>query len=53
MRKAKKKEETKKAGRRNKYASHVEPKIMLIEAWARDGLSMEQIAHNCLSLIHI
>lgn len=47
MRKATKKAETKNTGRRNKYASHVEPKLMLIEAWARDGLSMEQIAHNC------
>ncbi|MCE5169421.1 transposase [Paenibacillus profundus] len=31
-------------GRRNKYQTHVEPKLLLIEAWARDGLTIEQIA---------
>lgn len=34
-------------GGRSKYESHVEPKLLQIEAWARDGLSLEQIAHNC------
>ena len=31
---------------KSKYESHVEPKLELIEAWARDGLTLEQIAHN-------
>lgn len=31
---------------KSKYESHVEPKLDLIEAWARDGLTLEQIAHN-------
>ncbi len=31
---------------RNKYFTHVEPKLMLIEAWARDGVIDEQIASN-------
>lgn len=31
-------------GRKNKYQTHVEPKLLLIEAWARDGLTIEQIA---------
>lgn len=34
------------AGRPSKYFSHVEPKLLLIEAWARDGLTIEQIADN-------
>ena len=32
--------------RPSKYHSHVEPKLLLIEAWARDGLTVEQIAEN-------
>lgn len=31
---------------KSKWESHVEPKLDLIEAWARDGLTLEQIAHN-------
>ncbi|MHA0858231.1 transposase [Paenibacillus sp. CMAA1364] len=31
-------------GRKTKYHTHVEPKLLLIAAWARDGLTMEQIA---------
>ena len=31
---------------KNKYDTHVLPKLALVEAWARDGLSQEQIAHN-------
>ena len=31
---------------KSKYESHVEPKLTLIEAWARDGLTLQQIAHN-------
>lgn len=34
------------AGRPSKYESHVEPKLLLIEAWARDGLTLEDIAKN-------
>lgn len=34
------------AGRPNKYYSHVEPKLLLIEAWARDGVTEEQICNN-------
>lgn len=34
------------AGRPSKYDSHVKPKLLLIEAWARDGLTDEQIANN-------
>lgn len=33
-------------GRPSKYDSHVEPKLNLVEAWARDGLTDEQIAGN-------
>lgn len=33
-------------GRKSKYESHVMPKLLLIEAWARDGLTIEQIAAN-------
>lgn len=32
--------------RPSKYESHVQPKLTLIEAWARDGLTLDQIAHN-------
>lgn len=32
--------------RPSKYDSHVKPKLNRIEAWARDGLTDEQIAHN-------
>lgn len=31
---------------KSKYESHVLPKLDLVEGWARDGLSDEQIAHN-------
>lgn len=43
-------------GRRSKYAESVQPKLLLIEAWARDGLTDEDIAkklgiaHSTLSL---
>lgn len=30
--------------RKNKYQSHVEPKLLLVEAWARDGTIDEEIA---------
>lgn len=30
--------------RKTKYHSHVEPKLLLIEAWARDGMIEEDIA---------
>lgn len=33
-------------GRPSKYESEVKPKLLQIEAWARDGLTMEQIAAN-------
>lgn len=36
----------KKAGRRSKYHTHVEPRLIEIEGWARDGLIDEQIAKN-------
>lgn len=32
--------------RPSKYHSHVEPKLNRVEAWARDGVTDEQIAHN-------
>lgn len=32
--------------RPGKYETHVKPKLNLVEAWARDGLTDEQIAHN-------
>ena len=31
---------------KSKYESHVLPKLKLVEAWARDGLTLDQIAHN-------
>lgn len=31
---------------KSKYFTHVEPKLILIEGWARDGLTDEQIAKN-------
>ncbi|EPY06641.1 hypothetical protein PAALTS15_13592 [Paenibacillus alvei TS-15] len=31
-------------GRKNKYQTHVEPKLLLVEAWARDGVIDEDIA---------
>jgi hypothetical protein len=34
------------AGRPGKYETHVKPKLLLIEAWARDGLILEDIAKN-------
>lgn len=33
-------------GRKSKYQTHVEPKLLLIEAWARDGLTIDQIAEK-------
>ncbi|MFW5436346.1 transposase [Paenibacillus apiarius] len=30
--------------RKNKYQTHVEPKLLLVEAWARDGVIDEDIA---------
>ncbi|CAN7360013.1 transposase [Paenibacillus sp. LjRoot56] len=33
-------------GRPSKYFSHVEPKLLLIEAWARNGLTEEQMCEN-------
>lgn len=35
-----------KGGRKSKYQSHVEPKLIEDEGWARDGLIDEQIAKN-------
>lgn len=32
--------------RPSKYETHVQPKLLLIEAWARDGLTLDQIADN-------
>jgi hypothetical protein len=32
--------------RPSKYDTHVQPKLNLVEAWARDGLTNDQIAHN-------
>lgn len=31
---------------KSKYFTHVEPKLTLVEGWARDGLNDEQIAKN-------
>ena len=31
---------------KSKYFTHVEPKLILIEGWARDGLTDEQIYNN-------
>lgn len=31
---------------KSKYFTHVEPKLILIEGWARDGLADEQIYNN-------
>ncbi|UKS27193.1 hypothetical protein LOZ80_38035 [Paenibacillus sp. HWE-109] len=31
---------------KGKYDTHVKPKLGLISAWARNGLTLEQIAHN-------
>ncbi|MEO2261187.1 transposase [Paenibacillus amylolyticus] len=31
-------------GRKSKYQTHVEPKLLLVEAWARDGMIQEEIA---------
>jgi transposase len=33
-------------GRPSKYESEVKPRLLEIEAWARDGLTLDQIAHN-------
>lgn len=32
--------------RPGKYETEIKPKLILVEAWARDGLTDEQIAHN-------
>ncbi len=40
------KDEEMKKGRPCRYYTKVEPKLDLVEGWARDGLSMEQIAEN-------
>lgn len=32
--------------RANKYETYVKPKLVLVEGWARDGLTDEQIANN-------
>ena len=34
------------AGRPSKYESHVKPKLLLIEAWARDGVIEAEICKN-------
>lgn len=31
---------------KSKYHTHVEPRLIEVEGWARDGLTDEQIAHN-------
>ena len=31
---------------KSKYCTHVEPRLIEVEGWARDGLTDEQIAHN-------
>lgn len=31
---------------KSKYESNVKDKLILVQGWARDGLTMEQIAHN-------
>ncbi|MDF2881524.1 MAG: hypothetical protein K0R54_2081 [Clostridiaceae bacterium] len=31
---------------KSKYTEYVEPKLVLVEGWARNGLTEEQIAHN-------
>lgn len=33
-------------GRKSKYQTHVEPKLLLIDAWARDGMIQEDIARK-------
>lgn len=37
----------KKRGRQSKYFRNVQPRLTVVEGWARDGLTEEQIAHNC------
>lgn len=37
---------TESTGRKNKYHTHVEPRLTEVEGWARDGLIDKQIAHN-------
>lgn len=32
--------------RKSKYATQVQPKLDIIEGWARNGLTLEDIAHN-------
>lgn len=32
--------------RPSKYETHVQPKLIQVAAWARDGLTLEDIAHN-------
>lgn len=31
---------------KSKYDEYIKPKLILIEGWARDGLTIEQICHN-------
>lgn len=31
---------------KGKYASHVQPKLALIEGWLRQGLTLDDVAHN-------
>lgn len=31
---------------RSKYETHVRPKLILVEAWCRDGLTFEQVAEK-------
>lgn len=33
-------------GRPSKYHSHVEPKLLLVASWARNGLTLDDIAKN-------
>lgn len=34
------------AGRPSKYFTNVQPKLLLIESWARDGLTLDDMAKN-------
>lgn len=43
---ANKQKKKKAGGRPSKYETHVKDKLILVEGWARDGLTDEQIAHN-------
>lgn len=39
-------EEKKKAGRKSKYETHVQPRLLEIAAWCRDGLTDKEIAER-------